>query len=162
MSSLLSVPQTSLATYYAAGGSNTFDQSATNMYTTPENTMKRIGVFRGFLTSKKANPPIYLTEFSFLSGKGAWPNKLSMMVDAITDTPVNAGKRAALALSYFVANRVRYNLAGVYWYCWASDDDLATSGVWSFAGLRKYNPSGLLDKPGLAYFAQTALSLEGR
>lgn len=162
MSSLLSVPQTSMATYYAAGGQNSFDQSATNMFTTPDNTIKRIGVFRTFLNSKRAKPPIYLTEFSYLSGKGMWPPRVSMMFDTITDTPINAGRRAAAALNYFVANRTKYNLAAVYWYCWAGDDDLTGGGAWSFAGLRKFTPSGVIDKPGLPYFAQAALALEGR
>ena len=161
MASLLSVPQTPMAQYYTAGGQNVVDGVASNMFTSPAGILRRMKDFRTYLNAKKNRVPIYLTEFSYLSGKGVWPSKVSMMIDGITDTQAGVGRRAQDALRTLVAQRGASGIAGIYWYSWAGTD-LQEEGFWQFAGLRHYTPSGLVDKPARALFAQTALSLEGR
>lgn len=162
LASLLGAPERSMAVYRATGAPNSFDQVSTNIFNIPQSTVNRIGKFRSYLRSQKTNPPIYLTEWTFLGGKDMWDQNASFLTRAITDTPQNVAKRLSQAMIYFVQNRARFGLAGIYWYCWSSHYDLEHDSIWAYAGLNDFTPAGILAQPGLAAFRKTALSLEGR
>jgi len=161
LASLLSVPQTPLAQYYAAGGKNTFNSLATNMFTTASGILNRMKDFRTALRLKGAGAaPIYLTEFSFLSGKGTLGPSNSLMMNTINTTAALQGKYAVATLTGVVNGRAASNIAGIYWYSWVSPD--LPPSPWDFAGLRWYGPKGIVDKPSRPQFSQAALALEGR
>lgn len=147
---------TALRELYAAGARGSFDVAAIHPYSkTVANVVRLAELARGVMTvAGDRAKPLLLSEMSWSSGAGRAKIFYGWEV-----TEASQAVRVRQALTALVAKRRQFNLAGVYWYTWLTDD-LRGRDSFDYSGLRRLGDDGApVDKPALRAWRDTVARL---
>jgi hypothetical protein len=145
-----------LRAVYAAGGRRWFDVAAAHPFSARvANVVKIVGLVRREMRrAGDARKPLLVTETSWSSGAGR-----STLNYGWETTEAGQAARVRAALSALARTRLRYRLAGVYWYTWLSPAPGAADSF-AYSGLRRLDAAGRpVTKPALRAFRTVARRL---
>jgi hypothetical protein len=156
-----------LASLYKLGSAKgAFDVAGLQTYTgSPRNLLRAVHLFRGVLTRHgQASLPLWLTEMGWPAAQGR--TKVPSYQRTIATTDSGMAKRLRGGYETLIAKRKAANVrvSRVYWYTWASSykrSSDATTGIFRFAGLSRFDGTTFTQRPALAEYVKSARRHEG-
>jgi Beta-galactosidase len=158
---------TALRSLYARGGvKGQFDVAALQTYTgTAAHLLLAVHLFRRVLARHgAAHIPLWLTEMGWPAARGRI--RVPRYQSTIATTDAGMARRLTAGYNVITANRrsPRALVSRAYWYTWSSpyarSSDLGT-GIFSFAGLERFNGQSFIRKPAFAAYVRSARAHEG-
>jgi hypothetical protein len=146
-----------LRAIYRAGGRKHFDVVGLHPFTLH---VSDVGVLierarRVMRANGDARKPALVTELSWPSARGKVERRYGYEV-----TEAGQTQRVAAALPYLARRRRALRIERVYWYTWLTRER-DPRYPFDYAGLRRLEPDGVVEKPAFGAFRRTALRLQG-
>ncbi len=142
-----------LAKIYAAGGRRLFDVAAVHPFTyRVANVLRIFGLFRRTMArAGDGSKPLVATEIAWPSAKG----RKTTSTTGLETTEAEQAERLRSLYPKLIRLRAELRLESAWWYTWIHYDKPG-GDPFAFAGLRRFTPSGVQDKPALADFRRIA------